>query len=77
MYVDHLQLTDFRSYESVDLPFEAGVTTFVGANGQARPTSSRPSSICDHEFASVASEVPLVRSGATVPWCGPSGRGAR
>ena len=52
MFVDHLQLTDFRSYASVDLPLEAGVTTFVGANGQARPTSSRPSIFVDDEFAS-------------------------
>ena len=36
MFVDHLQLTDFRSYESVDLPLQAGVTTFVGANGQGK-----------------------------------------
>ena len=39
MFVDHLQLTDFRSYESVDLPLQAGVTTFVGAE---RPGQDQP-----------------------------------
>jgi len=29
VFVDHLQLADFRSYEAVDVPLGAGVTTFV------------------------------------------------
>ena len=65
MYVDHLQLTDFRSYESVDLPLDAGVTTFVGANGQGKTNLVEAieylSTMSSHR---VASEVPLVRSGA-------------
>ena len=65
MYVDHLQLTDFRSYESVDLSLEAGVTTFVGANGQGKTNLVEAveylSTMSSHR---VASEVPLVRSGA-------------
>ncbi len=65
MYVDHLQLTDFRSYESVDLPLEAGVTTFVGANGQGKTNLVEAieylSTMSSHR---VASEVPLVRTGA-------------
>jgi DNA replication and repair protein RecF len=65
MYVDHLQLTDFRSYGSVDLPLEAGVTTFVGANGQGKTNLVEAieylSTMSSHR---VASEVPLVRSGA-------------
>jgi len=65
MFVDHLQLTDFRSYESVDLPFQAGVTTFVGANGQGKTNLIEAleylSTMSSHR---VASEVPLVRSGA-------------
>ena len=36
MFVDHLQLADFRSYEAVDVPLGSGVTTFVGANGQGK-----------------------------------------
>ena len=64
VYVDHLQLTDFRSYESVDLPLESGVTTFVGANGQGKTNLVEAieylSTMSSHR---VASEVPLVRSG--------------
>jgi len=65
MYVDHLQLTDFRSYESVDLSLESGVTTFVGANGQGKTNLVEAieylSTMSSHR---VAAEVPLVRSGA-------------
>ena len=65
MFVDHLQLTDFRSYDSVDLPLESGVTTFVGANGQGKTNLVEAieylSTMSSHR---VASEVPLVRSGA-------------
>ena len=65
MFVDHLQLTDFRSYESVDLALESGVTTFVGANGQGKTNLVEAieylSTMSSHR---VASEVPLVRSGA-------------
>jgi DNA replication and repair protein RecF len=65
VFVDHLQLTDFRSYESVDLALQAGVTTFVGANGQGKTNLVEAieylSTMSSHR---VASEVPLVRSGA-------------
>ena len=65
MFVDHLQLTDFRSYEGVDLPLEAGVTTLVGANGQGKTNLVEAieylSTMNSHR---VASELPLVRSGA-------------
>ena len=65
VYVDHLQLTDFRSYGSVDVPLEAGVTTFIGANGQGKTNLVEAieylSTMGSHR---VASEVPLVRSGA-------------
>jgi DNA replication and repair protein RecF len=65
MFVDHLQLTDFRSYESVDLPLESGVSTFVGANGQGKTNLVEAieylSTMSSHR---VATEVPLVRSGA-------------
>ena len=65
MFVDHLQLTDFRSYESVDLALDSGVTTFVGANGQGKTNLVEAieylSTMSSHR---VATEVPLVRSGA-------------
>jgi DNA replication and repair protein RecF len=65
VFVDHLQLADFRSYEGVDLPLTAGVTTFVGANGQGKTNLVEAveylSTLGSHR---VASEVPLVRAGA-------------
>jgi DNA replication and repair protein RecF len=65
MFVDHLQLTDFRSYESVDLSLESGVTTFIGANGQGKTNLVEAieylSTMSSHR---VTAEVPLVRSGA-------------
>jgi DNA replication and repair protein RecF len=65
VFVDHLQLTDFRSYESVDLTLQSGATTFVGANGQGKTNLVEAieylSTMSSHR---VASEVPLVRSGA-------------
>jgi DNA replication and repair protein RecF len=65
VFVDHLQLADFRSYVGVDVPLEAGVTTFVGANGQGKTNLVEAveylSTMSSHR---VASEVPLVRSGA-------------
>ena len=66
MYVDHLQLTDFRSYASVDVPLEAGVTTFVGSNGQGKTNLVEAVEyLATMNSHRVASEVPLVRSGAT------------
>ena len=66
MYVDHLQLTDFRSYASVDVPLEAGVTTFAGANGQGKTNLVEAVEyLATMNSHRVASEVPLVRSGAT------------
>ena len=65
MFVDHLQLADFRSYLQVDVPLGAGVTTFVGANGQGKTNLVEAveylSTLSSHR---VSSEVPLVRFGA-------------
>lgn len=65
MYVDHLSLADFRSYEQVDLPLSAGVNTFIGANGQGKTNLVEAveylSTMTSHR---VASEVPLIRAGA-------------
>ncbi|MCC5697506.1 AAA family ATPase, partial [Klebsiella pneumoniae] len=36
MYVRHLQVTDFRSWQRVDLALEPGTTVLVGANGQGK-----------------------------------------
>jgi DNA replication and repair protein RecF len=65
VFVDHLQLADFRSYAGVDLALTAGVTTFVGANGQGKTNLVEAveylSTLGSHR---VSSEIPLVRVGA-------------
>ena len=65
MFVDRLQLVDFRSYEAVDLSLTSGVTTLVGANGQGKTNLVEAieylSTMSSHR---VASDVPLVRAGA-------------
>ncbi|MCW2811670.1 MAG: recF [Friedmanniella sp.] len=64
MFVDHLQLADFRSYAGVDVPLAAGVTTFVGSNGQGKTNLVEAieylSTMSSHR---VSSDVPLVRAG--------------
>jgi DNA replication and repair protein RecF len=65
VFVDHLQLVDFRSYAGVDLPLTSGVTTLVGANGQGKTNLVEAveylSTMSSHR---VSSDVPLVRAGA-------------
>lgn len=65
MYVAHLSLHDFRSYPSLELPLEAGVTAFVGRNGQGKTNLVEAvdylSRLASHR---VASDAPLVRQGA-------------
>lgn len=65
MFVRHLTLKDFRSYESADLEFTDGVSTFVGLNGQGKTNVVEAigylSSLSSHR---VAQDAPLVRAGA-------------
>jgi len=65
MRVTHLQLTDFRSYEVVDVQFGPGVTTLVGRNGQGKTNVVEAvrylSTLSSHR---VASDAPLIRFGA-------------
>jgi DNA replication and repair protein RecF len=65
VFVDHLQLADFRSYVGVDVVLGAGVTTFVGANGQGKTNLVEAveylSTLSSHR---VSTEIPLVRVGA-------------
>ena len=65
MFVDHLQLADFRSYAAVDVALGAGVSVFVGANGQGKTNLVEAieylSTLSSHR---VAADLPLVRSGA-------------
>jgi len=65
MFVDHLQLADFRSYAGVDVGLRAGVSVFIGANGQGKTNLVEAieylSTLSSHR---VAADLPLVRSGA-------------
>lgn len=64
MFVDHLQLADFRSYTAVDVALTDGVTTFVGANGQGKTNLVEAieylSTLSSHR---VSTDLPLVRAG--------------
>lgn len=65
MFVTHLSLADFRSYELAEVPLEPGVTVFTGANGQGKTNLVEAveflATLGSHR---VATEAPLVRAGA-------------
>lgn len=60
-----VRLTDFRSYEQVEVSLEQGVTTFLGPNGQGKTNLveaiAYASILGSHR---VATDAPLVRMGA-------------
>ena len=64
MYVRHLQVTDFRSWPSLDLPREPGATVLVGQNGRGKTNLLEAlgyvATLGSHR---VASDTPLVRRG--------------
>ncbi|MDQ6752371.1 MAG: DNA replication/repair protein RecF [Actinomycetota bacterium] len=64
MYLEHLSLTDFRSYAQVELPLETGVTVLVGANGLGKTNLVEAvgylSTLSSHR---VSSDAPLLRFG--------------
>jgi DNA replication and repair protein RecF len=65
VFVRQLTLKDFRSYESADLEFSDGVSTFIGLNGQGKTNVVEAigylASLSSHR---VAQDAPLVRAGA-------------
>ncbi len=65
MFVTHLSLADFRSYPLAEVPLQAGVTVFTGANGQGKTNLVEAveflATLGSHR---VATEAPLVRAGA-------------
>lgn len=66
MYVRHLALRDFRSWESVDLELAPGRTVFVGPNGFGKKTNLVEAlwycaTLGSHR---VATDAPLIRAGA-------------
>ncbi len=64
MYVSHLSLHDFRSYETVDVELGPGATAFLGRNGQGKTNVVEAidylSRLASHR---VAADAPLVRAG--------------
>jgi DNA replication and repair protein RecF len=60
-----VRLTDFRSYESVDVSLQPGVSILIGANGQGKTNLVEAIAYCSvlgsHR---VTTDAPLVRSGA-------------
>ncbi|WP_020496794.1 DNA replication/repair protein RecF [Sciscionella marina] len=65
MYVRHLQVTDFRSWELADLPLHPGPTVLLGRNGQGKTNLVEAlgyaATLSSHR---VASDAPLIRRGA-------------
>ncbi|GAA4802648.1 DNA replication/repair protein RecF [Tomitella cavernea] len=65
MFLRHLRLQDFRSWESLDIDLEPGVTVFVGANGRGKTNILEAvgylATLSSHR---VSSDQPLIRSGA-------------
>ena len=66
MYVRHLSVSNFRSYESAELPLSPGITTLVGLNGQGKTNLVEAigylATLSSHR---VANDQPLVRLGAS------------
>ena len=64
MYLEHLSLTDFRSYAQVDLALEPGVTVLVGYNGIGKTNLMEAigylATLSSHR---VSSDAPLLRFG--------------
>jgi DNA replication and repair protein RecF len=65
VFVSHLSLTDYRSYATVELPLEPGVTALVGPNGQGKTNLVEAigyvATLSSHR---VPADAALVRSGA-------------
>jgi DNA replication and repair protein RecF len=66
LFVRHLGLRDFRSWEVVDLELEPGRTVFIGPNGHGKTNLVEAlwysSTLNSHR---VANDAPLIRAGAT------------
>jgi DNA replication and repair protein RecF len=65
VYVSHLTLHAFRSYDTLEVPLTAGVTAFIGRNGQGKTNIVEAvdylSRLSSHR---VSSDAPLVKQGA-------------
>jgi len=65
VHVTHLSLADFRSYATLELPLDPGVTALVGPNGQGKTNLVEAvgyvATLGSHR---VATDAPLIRLGA-------------
>ena len=66
MWVQALSLTDFRSYEQLDLEFAPGVTTFVGMNGQGKTNIVEAIAyLATLSSLRLSADAPLIKSGSS------------
>lgn len=64
MFVSHLRLADFRSYEHAEIPLSPGVTVFVGPNGVGKTNIVEAIGyLSTQDSHRVAHDAPLVRFG--------------
>lgn len=64
MYIRHLQVTDFRSWEHVDLPLTYGPIVLAGPNGRGKTNLLEAIAyVATLESHRVATDTPLVRRG--------------
>ena len=65
MHVSHLTLHGYRSYDTLEVPLEPGVTAFIGRNGQGKTNIVEAvdylSRLTSHR---VAGDAPLVKQGS-------------
>ncbi|MCO5986543.1 DNA replication/repair protein RecF [Actinoallomurus spadix] len=65
MYVAHLALQDFRSYESAEIALDPGISAFLGPNGQGKTNLVEAVGyVALHGSHRVSTDAPLVRHGA-------------
>lgn len=66
MHVRALGLVDFRSYPALDLALPAGISVFVGANGQGKTNLVEAVGfVATQTSHRVATSAPLIRAGAS------------
>jgi DNA replication and repair protein RecF len=65
VHVSHLSLHNFRSYATAEVPLEAGVTAFIGRNGQGKTNLVEAIDYLSRlESHRVATDAPLIKQGA-------------
>src|SRR6476659_2530007 len=66
VHFSHLSLTDFRSYHRAEVDLEAGVSAFVGPNGQGKTNLVEAVDyVATQSSHRVSGDQPLVRVGAS------------